>query len=476
MPTLRESVQLCIHTMNNASSLPTGWRLMVTSAQHQLEGGTLGYHGVAYIHEGTATDPRQEVVVVHRGTKLKRIEDKETVLKASGDGICNLANDGSIAFQRIPIDTEKALAFAKVITNEYSEKPAYRLLQLGHSLGGVHAHVCGYVLEQPVIALDVPGIGEALHQAISTKQLTEKPEQLNQHYTFLSQPNIVNSIHTQIGNVHQRIVAITDNASKDLLKATPKKHKLSSLLDFITDDLPDPTVARSEFYEGFVLLNRADRSPKETLSVERGRHVYNVFGGHYFIHEEQGVLSLVRKFNAAHAFLVLESIMHSQRHLLEIHLVIKNGTENTPIPKADILFRNISVDRLKALAAGCHHASWAVTPEQMRALELIVVAEMSRSHRNEIDYFLAGNAPAAGFFGASLQQSKSEALREWSVQNKKSSVSDYLLGSGHNCYSWAKAVVQALGLNPPTSFVEAFIKDPRLTIGEEEPNTTCSLL
>ncbi len=479
MPTVRETAQLCSHTMKTANPLPAGWQKITTSADHELEGGTLGYYGVAYVHEATAEDKRQEVVVVHRGTKLKRQEDKESVFKSSGDGVCNLANDGSIAFQSIPLDTKKALAFARIVAENYADKPDYRLLQLGHSLGGVHAHVCGYVLEQPVIVLDVPGIAEALRSYITANGLPEKLEQLNQHYAFQGQPNIVNNIHTQVGNVYQRVVNITDNEGQDLLKATPKEHHLSRLKEFMGDELPDPTLVGVYPYDGFVLLKKGDQLPEllPVAPLQPELPTYNAVGGRYIIDENQGALSLVRKFGAAHAFLLLEGMMHGKRHMLEIHLVIKEGTENKAVPKADIIFWAIDIDRLKKLAAGCYHTSWAVTPEQIRALEMIVVEEQGRANRGEIDYFLPGKAPAAGFFGASLQQSRSEALREWSTQHKKGSVSDYLLRSGHNCYSWAASVVRAVGLNPPTSFVETFIKDPRRTIvGDAEPTTKCLVM
>ena len=96
---------------------------------------------------------------------------------------------------------------------------------------------------------------------------------------------------------------------------------------------------------------------------------------------------------------------------------------------------------------------------------------------NAIDYHFVGNAPLAGLVGASLQAAQSDAIREWSLQNSSGAVSDYLLIQGHNCYSWAQAMVMNIGLPAPTTWSECFVKDPRKTLNEEPATSfSCSMM
>lgn len=204
----------------------------------------------------------------------------------------------------------------------------------------------------------------------------------------------------------------------------------------------------------------------------------NLIGGKHLVDNELGVLSLVRKFNAAHAYLILEYQRDEQLCVDDIHLVVKRGTENNHPPKADIVHRkNLTIDQLNEVVGNCYSVSWAVTQSEMARLRSLVVREQVRVADNAIDYHIVGNAPAAGLVGQSLQVAQSEAIREWSLQNSSGMASEYLLVNGHNCYSWAQAMVMSLGLPAPTIWSECFVKDPRKTLMEEpETHSRCSVM
>jgi hypothetical protein len=205
--------------------------------------------------------------------------------------------------------------------------------------------------------------------------------------------------------------------------------------------------------------------------------------GNNLIDDQIGALSLVRKFNAAHAYLILEYKHKGEQSAEDIHLVVKRGTEGDHPPKADIVYReNLSFEQLHEVAAGCYSVTWSVTQEEIAKLRELVSSEQVRTANNSIDYHVVGNVSMAGLFGASLQAVQSHDIHQWSQQNSKGSVSDYLLVNGHNCYSWAQAIVMNIGLVPPSAWSECFVKDPRRTLHEgqvegmrEEPNTisTC---
>jgi len=206
----------------------------------------------------------------------------------------------------------------------------------------------------------------------------------------------------------------------------------------------------------------------------------SLIAGRDLISENQGALSLVRKFGAQHAYLVLERLKEGgQRYTVDAHLVIKQGTEDAPRPLGDIVYREITLVDLMKLSEGCHSVTWGVSEDQMETFEKIIEDQQTRAAENKIEYLVFGKAAAAGLFGVSLQQSHSEALEAWSVANKKGSVSDYLLRKGHNCYSWALSVVLNIGgLNPPhEGFLKCVVRAPHGVIegtkdGDAEEPTT----
>lgn len=206
--------------------------------------------------------------------------------------------------------------------------------------------------------------------------------------------------------------------------------------------------------------------------------VQNIIGGRHRISPRSGALSLVRKFDQAHAYLILEQYEGDERVISDMHLVIKRETEKLPNKKADIVHRELDVDDLLELGKkGLHSITWSVTQDQMKQLAELLKQEKKRVANNEIDYHVVGNALAAGLFGASLQAAQSESVRLWSVEHQKGSVSEYLLRRGHNCYSWAQGMAMNIGVNPPTIWNELIAKDPRKVLNKgavegEQPEPT----
>lgn len=213
--------------------------------------------------------------------------------------------------------------------------------------------------------------------------------------------------------------------------------------------------------------------------------VANIIGGRHLIGSQLGALSLVRKLNEAHAYLILEQYHNGEFFFNKMHLVIKRGTEESANKKADVLQRSLTLDEvLKLQSQGLYSVTWSVTQQQIQQLMTLFEQEIKRVANNEIDYHTVGNASTAGLFGASLQAAQSESLRLWSIAHHKGSASEYLLRRGHNCYSWTQAMAVAIGVNPPTHWHEFFAKDPRKVlngqlIGEDieltSPNYNCSI-
>ena len=110
----------------------------------------------------------------------------------------------------------------------------FKYIQIGHSLGGFHAHICGYICDLPVIAFDPPGWLESLLHYEGGRINAEK---LNRHYSFLSESNPVNQTNTQAGNIFQLPLVSSSIANSGGITA----HKIEFILSRISDYSGDPT-------------------------------------------------------------------------------------------------------------------------------------------------------------------------------------------------------------------------------------------
>ncbi len=209
------------------TNLPEGWSVLKVS--HDKAEASIKKHG--YLGNAFINHNSKEIVIAHRGTHFAN-EFKLNEIIAS---ISNLGNDSTLASQKIPAESGLALEFSQEIVGEYN-KLGYRFIQAGHSLGGFHAHLVGFLLKQPVIAFDPPGCKEQLDLLSEIEYLDE---QLFQHFTFLSVKNFVNETNTQIGNVYQ-LPGKESSFSKSI--ATANAHFLEFILKKIPQNAADPTV------------------------------------------------------------------------------------------------------------------------------------------------------------------------------------------------------------------------------------------
>lgn len=234
----------------------------------------------------------------------------------------------------------------------------------------------------------------------------------------------------------------------------------------------------------------------------------NVIGGHHVINQNVYALSLVRKFAAQHAYLILESINEQGEHVThDAHLVVKEGTGNT---KADIVYRVIELDQLMEVSEGCHSITWNISREQAEALLALIEAEQGRAENNLINYITLGKSKASGFLGSASKASGSEAsndsiqdirvrinqeidglpedargkFEEFQLKAKFASMEsvDMLLREGHSCISWAIAMIKAMQIDyDPGYFKTLVFVNPNTIVngnhnGNDDPTTKCVLL
>lgn len=200
----------------------------------------------------------------------------------------------------------------------------------------------------------------------------------------------------------------------------------------------------------------------------------SIIGGDHCISKDVWALSLVCKLNKEHAYLILEGVDEKEQRIIrDAHLVIKDGTNNK---KAKIIFRTISFEELKAAGAGCHRQTWDVSATRAEAFIKLVEAEQER----DINYLLFGQAPVlAGTF-----VSMAPAGGYKSVDDSKNNKSLAYVGhscdmlhrpKGHNCVSWAKAMLKAMQLPVTGSWLSFIAEIPSLEV-PKEPQTDCLIL
>jgi hypothetical protein len=177
------------------------------------------------------------------------------------------------------------------------------------------------------------------------------------------------------------------------------------------------------------------------------------------ISKNNWVLSLVRKFDKDHAFLILEGInSDGSRCMKQAHLFIKEDSNNK---KAIIVYKLITLESLRELSEGCKSISWDITKIQSKAVRALIRSEVDRGARGEIDYVITGNSKVNGLFGDSLEQSHLDESKNYSAEKTNNAAMYALLKSGHNCYSWAYAMVKAIQLPLiQQSWISVLVKRP----------------
>lgn len=206
--------------------------------------------------------------------------------------------------------------------------------------------------------------------------------------------------------------------------------------------------------------------------------VRTIVGGQHLLTQENWALSLVRKLEADHAYLILEGVDDDQsRFCMDAHLVIKKGSDGK---KADIVNRGLTPHQVKEVGDACHSYTWQISKAKAEQLIGWVKEQKAKADRDEINYVLAGKTKLNTFFNKSLINESNE-----SVENHSRNVSvDALLVKGHSCCSWAIEMITKLGLPTPTSFAPFFACIPKNIVQgtnngdalQEEPTTKCRIM
>lgn len=204
-------------------------------------------------------------------------------------------------------------------------------------------------------------------------------------------------------------------------------------------------------------------------------------------------LSLVRKNNTEHAFLVLEGIDETNNEFIqEIHLTYKKDTPNVNT-HAMIVDKRIDYDYLRSYAQNCHAYTWSITIAQANALIALTAMEKERAKNNELIYNIKGNTSTSASIGKSLGSVGLMASKQSSVEKIEALCKNHgsilsreflrdLLVQGHSCYSWADAMVKAIQLTPPKEnmLIQCVIRNPMTIkgkqVGEEIEETKCLIM
>ncbi len=198
---------------------------------------TSGYFGKIYVD-----DEHQEILFVHRSTTLSSPQKHESSVLTA---LANLGSDSKIYSQRLPKATEVALNFVKsqleTLLSRYSD---YTCVQVGHSLGGFHAHICGYVLKHRVVAIDPPGA----HEVITRLDDEFDAAQCEQHHSFFMTKNFINETNSHVGKLayyaqqaHRELAFTFDESARTL-----ETHSLDFFMAHIPQDAPDPITSLAE--------------------------------------------------------------------------------------------------------------------------------------------------------------------------------------------------------------------------------------
>ncbi len=198
----------------------------------------LGYRGLCFIRD--VGPGEKEVVIAHRGELL-------------GDRH-NLFSDFQAGRGELPRDSQVALSFSNHCLSQLDTDVTTitRATHIGHSLGGVHAHVCAHARGESAIGLDHKGVAEILSHIKSGPSA----EQRSHHLSLLSEANAENVQGTHYGLVWQKIKPEESLEPTRQLGSNIVSHQLSFLqghLPKTDEDVLDPTANPPS---GFKVLRR----------------------------------------------------------------------------------------------------------------------------------------------------------------------------------------------------------------------------
>jgi len=292
MPTLYQAVLLaneagCIpyNEIKNADRL-SSWSLRYNIFDFKprlIE--RFGYVGKTFVNE-----QERKIVITHRGTKI----DNLNTIGVTSECTSNLFSDSCIASKSSPFETLFAMEFTQLSLSELARQlvdfDQYEVIHVGHSLGGVHAHLCAFQFDQVAITFDTPGYYEIIKKIEHTEPLVKlTPDDLiatspSKHVTFQSENNFINQCNTNFGVTYQ---LKTERTNTWLNTAT--NHKLQFLIQAIeqsTEKDNDPTLADFSTPAQFKKIDSMPVAfqaiPKRPIQIDRTSHSYSCYQSELF--------------------------------------------------------------------------------------------------------------------------------------------------------------------------------------------------
>ncbi len=315
-----------------------------------------GYYGKVYIdHE------HREILFVHRSTTIdNKIQPHET---RSFVAAANLSSDSAIYLNVLPGASQVALKFVKKQLSILSSiHEGYTSIQIGHSLGGFHAHICGYTLKHRVIAIDPPGCAEIL---IKLKTPFDH-QQCEQHHSFFVRRNQINETNHHIGKLayHQFEEHWGKGSSLQTASNTLSTHSLDYFMTHIPHDSLDSSEALPKNFfwlnpQSFVTSSSSFyRGTLEASSVHIQFDDSDILGDQEEIRADRWIVFILNEKergnhqNGQHAFLLLEGIRGGVHILARYELVTSDNIH------AKIILRENYHDVLSELETSENRRRW----------------------------------------------------------------------------------------------------------------------
>lgn len=206
-PTLHQYATLAnLAYENSHTPLPYGFKQVMDSRHtgHRQ----LGYRGLCFMHE-------EVIVIAHRGTEPAEKQ--------------NVKSDIEIALQQEPTSAHVAREFTQFCIERLTKKDQFfsgmLVVHVGHSLGGVLAHLCSLeYFNAYAIGFDNPGMS-----GLITLDALERQNRLYKHLSILSLPNLIN----QHGGHFGRVFSVRSQKSNPCEAPCLKGHRLGFLLSLI---------------------------------------------------------------------------------------------------------------------------------------------------------------------------------------------------------------------------------------------------
>ncbi len=381
-----------LESYKNKPKPPAGWHMIMDS---KLETFTVaksskaahkGYRAVVF-----QSDDRSTTVVAHRGTV---------------NNVDNYLSDTCILFE-LPIHSAGvADKFIQHLCERHPSIKPTTLLHTGHSLGGVHAHMCAAKDQAYAISFDNPGCRKQCF-AINASLIKAH------HVAILSADNLVNRTGHHFGRVFQMIA---EDICSRVFTLTLKRHRLEK---FIIPRLKESQEPFSPFGENELLPSflqeidvessrsictplpasslvppstNASSTPLSPLVPElktqasaAGCRVYfdswlknHRSGKPWQITESYWVVSLIdtRGGRFGHSKLVVESLQNSKAHIGYYHITSPDGTS----VKVHITegFAHRSITQYKS------YRSWLLSADDVK--KMVCQIYLSQQDQDALEY------------------------------------------------------------------------------------------